>query len=41
MTVIFIGAVYLTITGKISGEAMALLIGTIIGYMITLISEHF
>jgi uncharacterized membrane-anchored protein YhcB (DUF1043 family) len=41
MTVIFLGAVWLTATGKISGEAMALLIGTIIGYIITLISEHY
>lgn len=40
ITVIFIGGVYLTITDKISGEAMALLIGTIVGYIITLISQY-
>ena len=38
--VIFVGGVYLTVTGKISGEAMALLIGTIVGYVITLISQY-
>jgi len=40
LSVIFIGAVYLTITDKINGEAMALLIGTIVGYIITLISQY-
>ena len=38
--VIFIGGVYLTVIGKISGEAMALLIGTIVGYIISLISQY-
>ena len=40
MAALLVAGTILTLLGKISGEAMALLIGTIVGYIITLISEH-
>lgn len=40
ISIVIVGAIILTLLGRISGETFAFLMGTIVGYIISLLSKH-